>query len=259
MPLVSGSGQSTRVFPTPEDLDSGGREGDVVLVLDPLTIYAWTQAGGWEPLASLEGAVLPSVGNHNLFSITHPDVDVGDVPTDGEVLTYNGAASKWVAKMVGPESGGVPTGSVSMYAGASSPTGWLLCQGQAVSRTTYAALYTALGGASSPYGQGDGSTTFNLPDLRGRAPIGAGQGAGLTSRTLGDKPGAETHTLAVAEMPAHTHNISAGKYGAQNNISGGGSINAGLGTQDPVATTTGGGGAHNNMQPSIAMNFIIKA
>jgi microcystin-dependent protein len=86
-------------------------------------------------------------------------------------------------------------GDLKMSAAASPPAGWLICQGQAVSRTTYAALYAALGAAGSPWGQGDGSTTFNVPDLRGRAPIGAGQGVGLANRALGSLTGAETTTL----------------------------------------------------------------
>lgn len=96
-------------------------------------------------------------------------------------------------------------GVVWDFAGGSVPTGWLLCNGAAVSRTTYAALYTALGGASSPWGQGDGSTTFNVPDLRGRVPIGAGTGSGLTARVLGATGGEEAHQLITAELAVHTH------------------------------------------------------
>src|SRR6185436_2450639 len=82
------------------------------------------------------------------------------------------------------------------------PAGWLLCDGRAVSRTAYPALFGAL---STVWGVGDGSTTFNLPDLRGRAPIGAGTGTGLSARALGASVGAETHTLTTAQMPAHNH------------------------------------------------------
>jgi microcystin-dependent protein len=85
----------------------------------------------------------------------------------------------------------------------------LLCDGAAVSRATYAALYTVLGGASSPWGQGDGTSTFNVPDLRGRVAVGAGQGSALTNRALADRGGEETHVLLVAELASHTHTQNA--------------------------------------------------
>lgn len=93
----------------------------------------------------------------------------------------------------------LPPGSMAMFAGAAAPTGWLLCNGAAVSRTSNAALFAAIG---TTFGAGDGSTTFNVPDLRGRAPIGAGTGPSLSARTLGATGGAETHQLTIAEMPA---------------------------------------------------------
>jgi microcystin-dependent protein len=100
----------------------------------------------------------------------------------------------------------LPTGSVLAFAGSAAPSGYLLCDGAAVSRTTYAALYAVVG---TTYGTGDGSTTFNVPDGRSRTVVGAGQGAGLTNRTRGGGTGAawgeESHTLSEAEMPSHTH------------------------------------------------------
>lgn len=106
----------------------------------------------------------------------------------------------------------VPTGTVSAFAGSSAPTGYLLCDGTPVSRSTYAALWTALGTTSSPYGQGDGSTTFNTPDLKGRTIIGVGTGTELTA-ALGVTPAgmAASVTLSAAQsgVPAHTHPINA--------------------------------------------------
>lgn len=96
----------------------------------------------------------------------------------------------------------LPSGTVLPYAGSSAPSGWLLCDGSAVSRTTYARLFAVIG---TTFGAGDGSTTFNLPDTRGRSVLGAGSGTGLTSRALGATGGAETHTLTEDEMPSHTH------------------------------------------------------
>jgi len=163
----------------------------------------------------------------------------------------------------GKIKGSVPAGSVQAYAGSTAPDGWLFCYGQAVSRTTYSDLYTTIG---TTFGTGDGSTTFNVPDLRGRTVIALDNMGGSSANrvvnaqadVLGGVMGTETHTLTITEMPAHTHNVqtyqssgsSAYVYGyASNN---GGSVVSG------AALTTGGGGAHNNMQPTMAMNYIIK-
>lgn len=91
----------------------------------------------------------------------------------------------------------VPAGTISAYGGASAPSGWLLCDGSAVSRTTYADLFTALG---TTFGTGDGSTTFNVPDLRGRFPLGVA--AAGTGSTLGGSGGSLDH---VHSGPSHTH------------------------------------------------------
>jgi len=147
---------------------------------------------------------------------------------------------------------GVPAGCISLFAGAVAPEGWLLCDGSAVSRSAYAALFAVIG---TLYGDGDGVDTFNLPDLRGRAPIGAGQGNGLSNRVLAAKLGAETHTLTVWEIPSHNHSvpISTSTGGVYNYCSPNGTSNAYL-----LTGNTGGGQAHNNMQPSLVLNFIIK-
>jgi len=96
-----------------------------------------------------------------------------------------------------------PVGSVTMYAGTSAPTSWLFCDGSAVSRTTYSALFATLG---TTFGVGDGSTTFNVPDMRGRAPIGVGTGTGLTARALAATVGTETHLLTGAQSGTSVHN-----------------------------------------------------
>lgn len=164
-----------------------------------------------------------------------------------------------------------PTGALMMYAGATAPTGWLLCYGQAISRSTYARLFTAI---STAYGTGDGSTTFNVPDLRGRLPLGkdnmGGSSADRVTATqadnLGQGSGAETHTLAASEIPAHTHdqhvinNSTLAKVGTG---SGGANYEYGYtGSNGTVnvttASNTGGGGAHNNMPPYQTVNYIIK-
>lgn len=102
-------------------------------------------------------------------------------------------------------AGTFPPGMVMPFAGATTPDGWLLCDGSAVSRIAYAALFSSLGGT---WGTGDGSSTFNVPDLRGRAIIGAGTGSGLTARTRGTQNiGEETHVLLTVELASHTHAV----------------------------------------------------
>lgn len=96
-----------------------------------------------------------------------------------------------------------PTGSVTQYAGSSVPTGWLFCDGAAISRTTYAALFAVIG---TTFGSGDGTTTFNLPDLKGRVPVG--KAVAGTFASLAATGGAETHTLTTAQIPSHQHNVS---------------------------------------------------
>lgn len=165
----------------------------------------------------------------------------------------------------------VPAGSVTAYAGTSEPAGWLFCHGQAVSRTTYGALFTALGTA---YGAGDGATTFNLPDLRGRVIAGkddmgglsanrlTGLAGGLNGDVLGASGGAETHTLTTAEMPAHTHAVTLTNRlgndtsGARGPAWGSDAITAGTATA--TMDSAGSGTAHNNVQPTIILNYIIK-
>lgn len=97
---------------------------------------------------------------------------------------------------------GLPSGSIQPSASVSIPNGWLPCDGSEVSRTSYATLYAAIG---SNYGPGDGSTTFDLPDARGRVLIGYGAGLNLTNRAIGAFGGEETHLLSVNEIPTHLH------------------------------------------------------
>lgn len=226
----------------------------------------------------------------------------------------------------------MPAGTVLPFAGISSPTGWLLCDGSAVSRTTYSRLFSAIG---STYGAGDGSTTFNLPDLRGRAVAGKddmggtaanrlgvtmsgtrgstangvitglSSTAGLTvgmkatgtgignnatiitinsstqvtlsanntatgtgnirfsivdGATLGDAGGKQNHSITYNQMAAHTHG-NAGTGGFLVAIAGG-SSGIGAGSNATLASATASQGAdeaHPNVQPTIVLNYIIKA
>jgi len=188
----------------------------------------------------------------------------------------------------------IPPGCLMMYASTTAPSGWLSCDGSAVLRATYSALFAIIG---TTYGSGNGSTTFNLPDMRGRTPIGTGTGTGLTGRNLGQTGGAETHTLTTSQMPSHTHSATtntAGNhfhtindpghshvfqkpqsqnlgFGQQGNVTDGMqsyntstsftgiSINpAGAHTHTVTINSEGSGGSHNNMQPFLVVNYIIK-
>ena len=141
-----------------------------------------------------------------------------------------------------------PVGSLLDAAFSTPPTGYLLCDGTAVSRAAYAALYAAIG---VTYGVGDGATTFNLPDARGRAALGVGTGSGLTARALGASGGEETHVLITSEIPAHKHPWLDGytNPGASAPGAGGVEFNGNNNTTLNTGENTGGGGAHNNMQP----------
>lgn len=178
------------------------------------------------------------------------------------------------ASKLAPEVRVNPPGTLIAYAGQVAPPGYLLCNGQAVSRATYAALFAAIG---TTYGAGDGSTTFNLPDLRSRVPLGFGQGVGLSNRTLAAKGGEESHTLTTAELPIHAHaadqaahsHLTAIGSAATGDAPWGtgpityGNVIAGVGRgwyypvltdpQHPTITVAnaGGGAAHGTMPPSL--------
>jgi len=143
------------------------------------------------------------------------------------------------------------SGIVSPYAGATAPTGWLLCDGQAVSRTTYSRLFDIV---STTYGAGDGTTTFNVPNLKGKVPVGLNS-AETEFDALGETGGAKTHGLTTAQIPSHTHTIpiSAGDTGGSL-----GTLSGGTGLTRQNTGATGGGEAHNNLQPYITLNYIIK-
>lgn len=159
----------------------------------------------------------------------------------------------------------VPIGSITPFAGSTAPTNWLLCDGSAVSRTTYSALFAVIG---TTYGAGDDTATFNLPDLRGRTAIGAGIGTAsdATERALGALGGSERITLTTEQMPSHNHNgatyydnlkISNGAYGGSGS---GQALNTANGGDHNIRTASAGGGqSHGNMQPYLALNHIIYA
>jgi len=167
--------------------------------------------------------------------------------------------------VTGGVTGAVPPGTINMYAAVTAPAGgWLLCNGQNVSRTTYAALFSIIG---TTFGSGNGVDTFTLPNLKRRFPVGYDPSGGLNSivpgypnsnfNLLGSSGGAQTHTLTEAQMPAHTHSIAWPNGG----WAGGGGLkdgNQGLMYEPKNTIVAGGSQAHNNMPPFIVVNFIIK-
>ena len=166
-------------------------------------------------------------------------------------------------------------GEISMFAGNFAPRGWAFCHGQILSINQNQTLYSLLG---TTYG-GDGRTTFALPDLRGRVAIHEGQGNGMTNRRLGQKLGTQTETLTIAQMPSHSHpatsttetavSTSPGEEGVGNGQHLTSHFNAfnaaatddktlgGSGSTTTTTGNTGGGQAHDNIQPGLAINYII--
>lgn len=154
-------------------------------------------------------------------------------------------------------------GEVIMWPTNTAPSGWLLCYGQAISRTTYSALFSAI---STVFGVGNGSTTFNLPDFRGRFPLGQDDMGGSSANrvtaaaadSIGGNSGTETVTLTQDELPSHYHGINC----VRDPQSGSGGYNPEIKTQTATAYTkntnsAGGGDAHSNMPPYLTVNFII--
>ena len=162
----------------------------------------------------------------------------------------------------------VPIGSIVPFASDTIPNGWLLCDGSAVSRTTYSELFAIIGTA---HGIGDGSTTFNVPNIKGKVVVGKQQTMTPSGNftNLGETGGEEDHTLTVDEIPSHGHDVA---IAVNNTVPGGARyyFNSAGTTSAPISDTaawsnsltakaTGGGQAHNNLQPYIVENYIIKA
>jgi microcystin-dependent protein len=159
---------------------------------------------------------------------------------------------------------------IILFAGNFAPRNWAFCQGQILAIAQNTALFSLLG---TTYG-GNGQTTFALPDLRGRVPVGTGQGPGLPAINLGEVSGEATHTLIVTEMPAHNHPVRAKADVANTANPTGNSLSVGQGPNSSTINLysnaapdvslnaasegiIGGSQPHNNMQPYLGMNYII--
>lgn len=269
--------------------------------------------------------VVEVLSKTRMLAIEAMSVVSGAISGDNLVLTRHDGTEINAGNVRGLPGTG-PTGSIAMFAGASAPAGHLLCDGSLVSRSAYSTLFGVIGTA---YGVGDGTTTFALPNLKGKVPVGR-DSADTQFDVLGETGGAKTHTLTAAEMPVHTHTQNAHthvqdahnhtqnshghtqnshdhtiaahahaadsgtlgytaafatgtKDGITNNATafgrttGSSTPNIGSSTATNVATTptnvaatatnqsatatnqnAGNGDAHNNLQPYIVMNYIIK-
>lgn len=162
-------------------------------------------------------------------------------------------------------------GIIKLFAGTYAPQGWAFCNGQLLPIAQNQALFSLL---NTQFG-GDGRTTFGLPDLQGRVPVGAGQGAGLTPRPQGLKDGAESVTLNASQMPAHNHTVNGLSGGTESNTPKDNFLpeysNTNIkfyGIKDKPTDTflpmnaqtvasAGGSQAHPNMPPFLAINYII--
>jgi len=154
-------------------------------------------------------------------------------------------------------------GEVSMFAGNFAPRGWAFCNGQLLPISQNTALFSLLG---TTFG-GDGRTTFGLPDLQGRAPMHPGRGPGLTDRRLGQTGGAETVTLGAGQTSPHTHSLRSSaddndQSSPANNVAGVAEEPSYRATHDAdmasdIIQSVGSGQAHDNLQPSLTIQFII--
>ena len=163
----------------------------------------------------------------------------------------------------------VPAGTIVQSAAINVPDGWLNCNGSLLNKIAYVDLFGAIGNA---YGGLITDLSFNLPDLRGRVGIGAGQGTDLSNRVFATSGGEETHALTIDEMPTHNHGVTDPGHshsipirsegfadmGPDDDVSQGTGYNTGSALTGITINNAGNGNPHNNMQPFLVIRYLIK-
>lgn len=209
-------------------------------------------------LAIVAGALLPLIypNNFEQYGTATPDEAAAVFHEMFDNFSFNIGVCRVIGEIVCTANTSNP-----------NPVNWLACDGASVFRSDYPALFTAIG---TTFGAVDG-THFNLPDLQGRSAVGTGSGSGLTPRALGDIFGEETHALTTGESANHTH-IDTGHIHVEGIAAP--SIGAAIvgvpvpsavpavgatGSGSASLATSGGDGAHNNVQPGLALNYWIVA
>lgn len=261
---VAGAGFIFQIFRTDTSTNT--------ITLDPNSSET---INGETTLTIIDGAIVFCTGSAWLAFPIGPDLNtlVTETTVDPSadfIPFFDNSAGRWRKGLVNKFT--VPIGAVIDFAGTSAPSGWLLSYGQAISRTTYATLFAAIG---TTYGTGDGSTTFNVPDLRGRTRVGkddmggaaasritAASKAAIDGLILGATGGSEEHALSIAEMPEHNHPVSPSnaRVGTSTyNWNGGGNPVSPNNATVLSIGNTGGSEAHTNMQPTIILNSMIFA
>jgi len=241
--------------------------------------------------ATDKGLLTPRMTASQRGLITSPATGLLVFQTDAPAGFYYYTGTAWIS--LSTSENAVPAGTIMPYAGSSAPTGWALCDGSAISRTTYSTLFAIV---STTYGSGDGSTTFALPDLRGRTVFGKDNmggttasrltsSGGITGTTLGATGGAQTKSLSTGEMPSHSHTYKDAYFAENHNTSGAVGGNSRYGTSagtdndnsfyfrtgsngntgnasdaatDISTSSTGSGTAFALVNPGIVLNYIIK-
>jgi len=202
-----------------------------------------------------------------------PDNSLQTVKLQDDCVTNAKLGSDVTALITALTNVKVPTGTILPFAGSTAPSNAIICDGSAVLRSTYSALFTVIG---TTYGVGDGSTTFNVPNLKGKIPIGYNSSESEFN-SLGKTGGEKTHTLTNSEMPSHNHPQTAHNHNLV--YSGGGNIGLNNGSNGygllswdttgdgslitnnatPSIGSVGSSLSHNNIQPYITVNYIIIA
>lgn len=180
--------------------------------------------------------------------------------TDTAEEYFRDANNNWKKILCEPSGDTLPIGAITQFSGSIAPTNWLFCNGQAISRTEYSELFAIIG---THYGEGDGSTTFNLPDFIGRVPVGL-DAEDPDFDALGDFGGEKTHTLTIDEMPSHAHeqlavsNPNSGGSGIRGTYNGQEGTGMSRYSTNAQTGTRGEDQPHNILQPYLVTNFIIK-